>query len=235
MTEPLEGNVIISRRILNHPVAQRLEYLAVWLILLLLANDKPRTIRIAGDRFDIQRGQVAWSKLGLQKKIGKGRKWLDSFLDFCVNEGMIKVEPLGHSSLITIINFDVYNSWLKVPAAQAVAQTEGPAESEPNQKPAQNREGQPAGCCEAPSDDQVEAFADSFTDLSRGIVGIPEIWWRGWFSVTMGRATFPRDWKRAMVNAFLSDWINPALRWKTMGLKNGVVATAPENWTPPPE
>jgi hypothetical protein len=72
-----------------------------------------------------------------------------------------------------------------------------------------------SGCSEVPGDGEVSAFCAGYQDLSRGIKGIPETWWRWWRST---RRNFTNDWKRCLVDAFLSDWV--ARTPKAVGASN---------------
>ena len=60
-----------------------------------------------------------------------------------------------------------------------------------------------------PTDEEVAEFCAGFQDLSRGVAGIPEGWWRGWLAHALGSGrVWPVDWQRALKNAFLADFAN---------------------------
>ena len=109
-------------KILNHSVFLRPDYGWAWVFLLLLANDKSRTVTLSGRRVEVKRGQLVWSLSGLQRKLGKGRKWFTAFLELCKDEGMMTVETHAHGAVITILNYEIYNPLPKVPNGQAACQ-----------------------------------------------------------------------------------------------------------------
>ena len=79
----------------------------------------------------------------------------------------------------------------------------------------------------------MQTFCNQFTDMARGVTKIPDTWWPGWLSATLGRSTFPKDWKRAIKLAFISDW--DARHPKALGIqyenKNGA-ANKTGDWMP---
>jgi hypothetical protein len=90
-----------------------------------------------------------------------------------------------------------------------------------------------ATTAEPPFEDEVSAFCAGFQDMARGVSGIPEVWWRGWFANAL-RFPFPSDWQRCLVNAFLGDFtarLPRALGYPNFDAKK---IAPPENEIPAP-
>jgi hypothetical protein len=217
MNSILEGSIRISKRLRRNAIWQRKDYGWAWVDLLMLANDRPRIEFLSGMKIELRRGQLAWSVRGLSKEWGTSREWVETFLEFCQDQGMIKLDSNTKRTIITILNYDAYNrqNCATEPATeQATEPTTSPA-TEAAAGPERNREegtkkgkgeASPADIVGFPSDSEVEGFCTSFEDQARAITGIPEVWWRGWLAHIVSKTPPPADWKRALRNAFLGDW-----------------------------
>jgi hypothetical protein len=147
------------------------------------------------------------------------REWVETFLAFCQDEGLIKRDTSNNRKpVITILNYKTYNPpyYAGEPAEPTTDKPAGePAEPPAGEHTRKREEGTGKGKGEAPAanfseypnDSEVGEFCGEFEDLAHGVRGIPEIWWRGWLAAALTRQTFPADWKRALRNAFLGDWV----------------------------
>lgn len=82
-----------------------------WIDLIMLARFKEGYARIRGQRVDLQRGQLAWSEVGLAKRWQWSRKKVRKFLsEMEKEEHQIAQQKSNVTTLITIINFDKYQS-----------------------------------------------------------------------------------------------------------------------------
>ncbi|HWC59564.1 MAG TPA: hypothetical protein VHC44_07700 [Verrucomicrobiae bacterium] len=122
MKQIIHGSIVLSKRLRQHPVWSReaMSYGQALVDLLLLANDKARRVTINGETFELKRGQLAWSKRRLESEWNRSRNWVDRFLRWCNDESMIVVDSTNRRTIITIINYDVYQI--------APEQTEGSTE-----------------------------------------------------------------------------------------------------------
>jgi hypothetical protein len=79
-----------------------------WVDLLLLANHKDGFIRIRGIKIPVLRGQVGWS----ERKLGDRWKWsrgkVKRFISELQNEKQIDPQKNNETSIITIVNYDLY-------------------------------------------------------------------------------------------------------------------------------
>lgn len=81
-----------------------------WTDLLIHANYKDRTIHIKGQQVQLLRGQQARSELALSKVWGWSKNKVRRFLKLLKNEGMIDQQANHLTSIITICNYDKYQS-----------------------------------------------------------------------------------------------------------------------------
>ena len=193
------------------------------------ANDRPRTIILKGKTIELNQGQMVRSQVSLATSWHWSREKVQSFLKTAREENLINCETYdGCFTIITVIDYGVYNPDTSldpaavpaaVPAAgNSVDQTGNPAQKGEvgSRKMEGGRATEGAGFVEKqgavsgeiPSDTEVKEYASNYADLSRGIQGIPEQWWTGWLGMMVARREFPRDWRRAMALAFISDFVN---------------------------
>lgn len=228
MAKCLEGGVTVVKRLLEHPVFERAEYTHAWLYLLLSANDRPRSFPLASGTVNVKRGQLVRGMKTLVLKLGKSRNWVEAFLEFCSDHGMIRCETHRFGHLITILNYEAYNpppqGQEDLPENGAIVtpdnQPEPPVEAVAG---SQSR----APLAEFPDDSEIEEYCRNFTDLSRGITSIPKVWWLGWSASIAERGRYPSDWKTALKKRFLADW--EERRWKArpeLSKTNGVSLTS---------
>jgi hypothetical protein len=205
------GNLTLTRRLRKHAIWHREppSYGQAWVDLLLLTNDKDRDITLNGETFELKRGQLAWSQRGLEREWERSREWIQRFIRFCQDESMIKVETSARRTIITVLNYDTYQTSEQTSLLTSEPATEQTSEQARNvERVIVRGKGEPA-TIEIPSDEEIAGFCLGFKDLQRGIEGIPEVWWTGWFAVRVSAQFFPRDWKRALAFAHRSDWLNP--------------------------
>ena len=213
MAQHLHGGITLVKRLRQNPVWERPEYGYCWVDLLLLANDADRETQIRGQRVELKRGQLAWSIRGLEIEWGKSAEWIEKFLSFCQDHGMVKVDSKkNRGTILTILNYDAYNR--PNPPKNG---TDSGTEPEWNRERGIGKEkGErasappPEAFPEIPADETLQCFCGDYRDLARGVTnGIGEVWWRGWVASKIGgRAPFPRDWKRALISAFTADLVS---------------------------
>ena len=223
MSEKLEGKICLMKRLRRNPVWERHDYGYCWVDLLLLANDQDRETFIKGEKVFLKRGQLAWSIRSLEEEWGKSAEWIERFLTFCKEHGMVKVEARkNRGTLITVLNYDAYNP--PVAVTEPDTKPDSDPVTEPDTKPEWkgevgngNRKGERAtppenpenaGFAEAPDESEVLAFAASFPgDLPRGIpAGIPAVWSADWFRYKVGTGTLPKKWREKMAADFARDF-----------------------------
>ena len=231
----LKGSIRLYKRILDNPLAKRdpICYFGAFVQLILLAVDRksaPQTFYVRGIPVTLERGQVGWSQERLAAIWMRSREWVTSFLKYAQDQGSIIVKTSATGTVITIVNYDVYQ--LDDPAAEPTPdQTPNPAaEPTPDQTPNPAHKGKGvmvkgngkgvSDPTDVPSDEEVGAFCAGFVDLALGIQGIPESWWTGWLANQLGTGRpFPRHWHRMLALAFKSDFANR--HPKAIGSANG--------------
>jgi len=233
VSDTLQGSVRLVKRLRQNAIWQRKDYGWAWVDMLLLANDRPRTVFLNGIKIDVRRGQLAWSLAGLAKEWDVSREWVEAFMIFCQDQGLIKRDTGNNRKpIITILNYEAYNPLIysNEPADATIDEPADATAVQPANEPARKREegtrkgkgeAPPANFSEYPNDSEVEEFCRGFEDLERGVHGIPEIWWRGWLAAALTRQTFPADWKRAIRNAFLGDFASRHPKALGQGFEDG--------------
>lgn len=81
-----------------------------WVDLLMIANWKNGAVRIRGVRIDLQRGQVAASAVFLADRWKWSRGKVQRFLNELENEQRIEQQKNNVTNVVTIINYDYYQS-----------------------------------------------------------------------------------------------------------------------------
>lgn len=217
-TKLFEGGVFLDRRILRHLVFEREDFFRAWVMMLLLANDKARTVMLSKHQVQVQRGQLCWSMRGLRERLNKGQKWMDNFVSFLEEHGMACVEPSQKGTIITLLNYNAYNDVLlsigvgntnhgELTNESHLRTDNKPVEKtsgDSNDSKQHDKRGVP-DFAEIPDELEIAEFCNNFTDLARGITKIPEAWWRSWLAYKADR--FPRNWKLSLKQDFLSDFI----------------------------
>lgn len=226
------GTINVTKRIRQNPIWQRKDYGWAWIDLCLIANDDDREVFVNGQRVRIRRGQVLRSLRSLEAEWEVSGEWLDRFLHFCRDEGMIRVEKkTNRYTIITILNYEAYNPKTTVTETVSETVTEPGTETttetvtEPGTETERNKEvGSGKWKGEAPlpernlpSNEEVEAFCSMFAGIpALGIPpGVPEGWWTGWLAERLRNPSrFPADWQRDLVLKLRQDFVNrhPKLR-----------------------
>jgi hypothetical protein len=107
-----EGWVRLWRKILDNPMWEEEVFTRgqAWVDLLLVANHKQGSFRCRGLRVIVGRGQVGWSQGKLAGRWGWSRGKVARFLKELVDEGMIEQQTDNISSLVTIVNYEDYQT-----------------------------------------------------------------------------------------------------------------------------
>lgn len=106
----MTGWIKISRGIANHWLWQDAERLKWWLDLLFLAAWEEKRQLVGKQLVILQRGQLVASLSYLCKRWGRSRTMVESFLNLLIAEEMITKEVGRNISIITICNYDKYQT-----------------------------------------------------------------------------------------------------------------------------
>lgn len=153
--EQLSGRVALTKRVRRHEVWTHdpANYASAWCDLLLLANDEQRTVHLRGEPVVLERGQLAWSQLGLAKEWSRSPEWVAAFLKFCVSQQMVRVETSHRKTVITILNYDLYNPAQPATETATVPATETASEPVRNGKGNREVEGEGVPPADIPDGD----------------------------------------------------------------------------------
>lgn len=184
MADTLQGRVALTKRVRRHDVWAHdpANYASAWCDLLLLANDQPRVVHLRGEAVTLQRGQLAWSQLGLAQEWKRSAEWVAAFLKFCVAQEMIRVETSHRKTVITILNYDLYNDTSPATDSASVSATDSVSEPARKGKGNLEREGEaPAVLKNAPTTEEAVAW---FTGQKSGYE--PDEIQAAWSELTAG-------------------------------------------------
>lgn len=106
------GFVLVHRSLLQHALwtSEPFTRGQAWIDLVLLANHSSGQIRVRGNKMTVRRGQVGWSVKRLADRWQWSRGKVQRFLDELENEQQIEQQKNNITSLITIKNYDHYQS-----------------------------------------------------------------------------------------------------------------------------
>jgi hypothetical protein len=110
----MEGSIYINRKILDSEVFASEKKLKVWIWLLLKAAYKERFFPIVIGRGEsiikIQRGQLIFGRFKAEETLNIDGSTIYKILQWFAKEEMIIIESNSHYTLITITNYDTYQS-----------------------------------------------------------------------------------------------------------------------------
>jgi len=110
----LKGYISIWRKLLDSEMwlSEPFTRGQAWVDMLMLANHKDGFIRVRGVRVAVKRGQIGWSQRSLANRWKWSRGKVLRFLSELASENEQKIVPQNNNvtSLITIVNYDMYQS-----------------------------------------------------------------------------------------------------------------------------
>ncbi len=106
------GYILIHRKIFENSLyfAEVFSKMQAWIDLLLIANHSSRKIDIRGNLISVNRGQIARSEENLGKRWKWSRGKVRRYLKVLVAERMIVQQKTPAITLISIVNYDAYQS-----------------------------------------------------------------------------------------------------------------------------
>ena len=104
------GWIKLHRKIINHWIFERQDYLKAWLTILLEVNYYPNKTEIKGQILDCDRGQKLYSIDTWTKKFG--REWTPEktrhFFKLLKDDNMVETQGLKYTTKLTVLNYDIY-------------------------------------------------------------------------------------------------------------------------------
>lgn len=204
----LKGEISLIRTLTDHAVWQGdLALRGAWVDLLLRANTEDAILLQRGETVTVKRGQLAWSIQNLAKKWGVCDERAAKMLAYLQRLGCIRVESSRRRTLITICNYEVYQT-PSVPVSDADADAGSDADAVPDSVPMADPRSVTGSATESV---QSREIGDTHTQRARGLT--PD-----WAEVeAFAKASgvdvpFARDWYERKVNslthgfATLVDW-----------------------------
>lgn len=109
----MSGYIKLHRGVADNPLWEKEPFSSAqaWIDLILAANFKDKTIYIRKTKFEVKRGQLAWSMLTMARRWKWSRGKVIRFLKDLESEHMI-VQQTGHlTTVITICNYEKYQGF----------------------------------------------------------------------------------------------------------------------------
>jgi len=107
----LKGEINLVRTLADHPLWQGdLALRGAWVDLLLRANTDNAELIQRGENVSLKRGQLAWSIKGLAEKWNCCEEKATKYLSYLQKIGCIRVKTSNRRTVITISNYEVYQS-----------------------------------------------------------------------------------------------------------------------------
>lgn len=102
------GWVKLHRKIIENPVANKPNYLALWVWILLLANHQENKFMWNGETIIIKEGQLLCGRKELSMKSGISPSTVERILNYLENEHQIEQQKTNKFRVITVINWKEY-------------------------------------------------------------------------------------------------------------------------------
>lgn len=102
------GWVCLHRKLLDNPICEKADYLAVWVHLLLMANHKETTFIWNNKKQVLKAGQLLTGRKKLSKKTGVAESQVYKILKYLELEQQIEQQKTTKYTVITIVNWDRY-------------------------------------------------------------------------------------------------------------------------------
>lgn len=102
----------IYRQIEDNPLwlSEKFTRGQAWIDLIIFANHKPGSFYIRGNKVEIGRGQIGWSEVTMAKRWKWSRNKVRGYLASLQSQKMIQQKKNFTTSIITIIEYDKYQS-----------------------------------------------------------------------------------------------------------------------------
>lgn len=152
----------INRRIFENEIwfAEPFTKAQAWIDLIGNANHKEGSFFIRGNEVKVKRGQIGWSELTMAKRWLWGRNRVRGFLKWLENRQQIEQQKSTITTLITIINYEKYQTDNTETIQQTIQQTDSRRNTNKNDKNVENTTKQIKEK-ELPTDPNVYALKDS--------------------------------------------------------------------------
>ena len=104
----MSGWIKIHRKLTQHWLFEKSQYLHWWIDILLNANFEDKKILIKGNLYDCKRGQILYSLDTWAKRWKVDKSKVRRFLQLLQNDNMIVLESVSVSTRITICKYECY-------------------------------------------------------------------------------------------------------------------------------
>lgn len=104
------GWIALYRKVLDNPISSKPDYLSIWIHLLLMANHEETSFIWNNKKQIVKKGQLLTGLKVLSKKTGVAQGTVYRILNYLENEKQIEQQKTTKFTIITIVNWDTYQS-----------------------------------------------------------------------------------------------------------------------------
>jgi len=154
----MQGKFIIDRKLLDHDLwtSEKFTKGQAWIDLIGLANHTDGFIRIRGNKINLVRGDVGWSKLKLAERWKWNRKTVDNFFKELKNDDRIVIKSGNRiSTVVSIKNYNLKQSFEQQSIQQNGQQRGNRTDTNKNDKNEKNEK----------NNTELKEFLDLFNSL----------------------------------------------------------------------
>jgi len=105
-----QGWVKLHRKTIDNPIFKNPDAMLLWIYLLLKANHADAKIAVGNSTVLVKRGQVFTGRKSLSEQTGLSESKIERLIKFLTNEQQIEQQTFTKYRLISILNFDTYQS-----------------------------------------------------------------------------------------------------------------------------
>lgn len=129
----MSGYVRIHRDLIGHPSFRNDAEAMAFAWLIVRAQWKHTRVRYKGRSFDLKRGQLAISQRDMADALDRDKAWIERLWKRCKDEAMISVSFEAGAAVLTICNYEEYQSELQTREAANEAKREAVDEADARQ------------------------------------------------------------------------------------------------------
>lgn len=118
----MSGWIAIDRKIRDHWIWKDPEQLRAWIDIIMMANHEQGKVQIDSQIIEVKRGQRWTSEVKLAERFGWSRKRVKKFLNMLQSDGMILQECTNKGTMLTIVNYGLYQDFLEKKEQQGLQQ-----------------------------------------------------------------------------------------------------------------
>jgi len=138
----MEGYVLLSRKIIDNPMyfSEPFTRTQAWIDMIMIANYKPGFFRVRGIKVEVKRGQIGYTAAKLGSRWQWSKNKVLRYLKELENDMQIETQKNNVTTLITVINYDTYQTGETQKELQTERKTANKRHTKKTQKDLNNKD-----------------------------------------------------------------------------------------------